>query len=79
MLGRLEMDVASCIELYIYLCKLDFFDKKYFPIDLDTNIRARFKSLPLEKAIKKVIVQQGFSEDELFKKPDNPCKVYVHV
>lgn len=77
MLGRLEMDVDSCIKWYIHLCELVFSDKKLSPIDIMTNIRARFDSHKLEEAIKKVIVQHGAAEDELLKKPENGCKVYV--
>lgn len=79
MLGRLEMDVDSCIKWYIYLCKLVFSNKKLSPIDLMTNIRARFDSDKLEEAIKKVMVQHGAAEEELLKKPENSCKVYVHT
>jgi hypothetical protein len=79
MLGRLEMDVDSCIKWYIHLCELVFSNKKLSPIDLMTNIRARFDSNKLEDAIKKVIVQHGAAEEELLKKPENSCKVYVHT
>src|SRR6266480_6782480 len=74
MLGRLEMDVDSCIKWYIHLCELVFSNKMLSPIDIMTNIRARFDSNRLEEAIKKVIVQHGAAEDELLKKPENGCK-----
>lgn len=77
MLGRLEMDVGSCIRSYLDLCKSVFSDKKTFPINLQGNIRARFKTDALEKAIKKVITDHGFSEDALLKNPGNSCNVYV--
>ena len=72
------MDVDSCIKWYIHLCELVFSNKKLSPIDIMTNIRARFDSNRLEEAIKKVIVQHGAAEDELLKKPENGCKVYVY-
>src|ERR1700742_3165183 len=77
MLGRLEMDVDSCIKSYLQLCNTIFSDKKLFAVNLAGNIRARFKTAPLEKAIKQVIKKQGFAEDELLKKADNRCKVYA--
>jgi hypothetical protein len=77
MLGRLEMDVGSCIRSYLDLCKSVFSDKKTFAINLQGDIRARFKTASLEKAIKKVITDQGFSEDDLLKNPGNSCNVYV--
>lgn len=75
MLGRLEMDVESCIKWYIYLCRIIFSNKKTFAFDMLGKVRARFKSEPLEEAIKEVIVQQGFPKEELLQKPINPCKV----
>jgi hypothetical protein len=76
MLGRLKMDVASCIEAYIRLCKTIFSDKKTLPVHFNFNIRARFKAAPLEKAIKDIISEQGRHEDDLLKEPDGRCKVY---
>ena len=71
------MDVNSCIEWYIHLCELVFSEKKLSPVDLWTNIRARFNSERLEEIIKKVIIQQGAAEAELLKKPESRCKVYA--
>ena len=76
MLGRLEMDVNSCIQSYIRMCEIIFSDKKKFAVNLRGNIRARFKTEPLEEAIKSVITKQGLPEDELLKNPDSRCKVY---
>jgi len=77
MLGRLEMDVESCIKWYIHLCATIFSNKKHLPFNLRGNIQARFKNEPLKEAIMEVIAQQGFTKDELLQKPENPCKVYV--
>jgi hypothetical protein len=79
MLGRLEMDVNSCIESYVRICEVIFSDKKKFAVNLRDNIRARFKTEPLEKAIKNVITERGLSETDLLKKPENSCKVYRHL
>lgn len=76
MLGRLKMDVASCIAAYIRFCETIFLDKKTLPVHFNFNIRARFKAAPLEKAIKGIIVEQGRHEDDLLKEPDSRCKVY---
>jgi hypothetical protein len=76
MLGRLKMDVNSCIESYLRMCETIFSDKKTWPVNLRGNIQARFKTASLEQAIKNVITDQGLSEAELLKKPNNPCKVY---
>ena len=73
------MDVESCIKWYIHLCELVFSNKRSCPIDLMTNVRARFDSSRLEEAIKKVVVQHGAAEEELLKKPENSCKVYVYT
>jgi predicted acylesterase/phospholipase RssA len=78
MLGRLEMDVGDCIKSYILICETIFTNKKTFPVNLRGNIRARFKKEPLEDAIKDAIAKHGLSEDDLLKKPDGRCKVYVH-
>lgn len=77
MLGRLEMDIESCIKWYIHLCDSIFANKKTLPINWRGNVQARFKSEPLKEAIMKVISQQGFHEEELLQKPENRCKVYV--
>ena len=76
MLGRLEMDVKTCIEWYTHLCDMVFSDKKTFSIDITTKIRARYDSDLLKDIIKKVIVKHGFNEDALLKN-QSQCKVYV--
>jgi hypothetical protein len=66
MLGRLNMDVVSCIRAYLDMSKSIFKPKgafaiaKFFP-----NGKGRFDSHALEKAIKTVIVSTGRSVDEL--------------
>jgi len=79
MLGRLEMDVKSCIEAYIRLCTTVFSDEKLFFVNISSTIRARFKAELLEKAIKQIIAEQGLDNDELFQKPDSRCKVYSMI
>ena len=54
MLGRLEMDVGSCITAYTNLMS-DVFGKRKRPIDLRLNVKGQFSSTALETAIKSMI------------------------
>ena len=54
MLGRLEMDVDSCIEAYTNLMS-QVFEMKKSPIDLRLNVQGRFDTAKLENAIKSLI------------------------
>lgn len=82
MLGRLEMDVDECIAAYKTLMKTVFEKKRsLLSVGLTGNIKARFSSKALEKAIKSVIEARGMPvdapfyvkvEDEQLRK----CKVY---
>ncbi len=67
MLGRLEMDVDECISAYSELMKTVFDEKSSrLPFGWRGKIKARFDSLRLESAIKKVITSRGLSEADLF-------------
>lgn len=67
MLGRLEMDVDQCILAYSGLTESVFGQKKtFFPFSIWGNVKARFDSAKLEKAIQKTILETGISETELF-------------
>src|SRR5436309_13051047 len=77
MLGRLRMDVSSCIEAY---CRLSdsVFRKVAHRVTLKGNVQARFDSHALERAIKEIVKQQGLNEDVLLKENmDSGCKVSV--
>ncbi|RDW71025.1 hypothetical protein BP6252_07588 [Coleophoma cylindrospora] len=77
MLGRLEMEPQDCIRAYVELSKT-IFEKKGIPIKPNGKIKGRFDSTVLENAIKKIIVDQGYGETELFNNGiDRGCKVLV--
>ena len=72
MLGRLEMDVDECIEAYKELMTAVFEKKSLFAVGLRGQIRSRFSSKALEKAIKGVVEEHGVPLNEQFYvKPDN--------
>jgi hypothetical protein len=67
MLGRLEMDVDTCIAAYSDLAAEVFGEKlRSIPINLKGNIKAKFDSEKLERAIQKVIKDSGASSQDLF-------------
>ena len=67
MLGRLEMDVDQCITAYSELAEAVFGEKlSRFPVAINGNVKARFDSAKLESAIRKVVMQSGASEADLF-------------
>jgi patatin-like phospholipase/acyl hydrolase len=75
MLGRLEMDVVSCIEWFIHLSKVIFARKARLPFTMTGKVHARFKSEILRDAMQDIVIQQGFDKDERLKKPEGRCKV----
>lgn len=83
MLGRLEMDVNSCIKAYCELSK-QIFQKKLSTWRIISRLRAminmkeRFDSKELEKAIKQIIRNEGGNKDTMLFDEANPapkCKV----
>lgn len=67
MLGRLEMEVDECIEAYKELMKTVFEKKKNrLAIGIFGQIKSRFSSKALEKAIKAVVKKRGIPVDESF-------------
>ncbi|RDW83469.1 hypothetical protein BP5796_04960 [Coleophoma crateriformis] len=77
MLGRLEMEPKDCIRAYVELSKT-IFEKKGSPLQWNGNIKGRFDSTVLEHALKKIIVDQGYGEAEMFNNgEDRGCKVFV--
>lgn len=75
MLGRLKMDVQQCIDAYRELSAQAFKQKRRTAFSIGGKICERFDSKELELAIKKVLVEQGCSEDTLLKEKDASCKV----
>ena len=81
MLGRLQMDVPSCIKAYTKLSTL-VFHKRGLPISLrqlallKLEFRGRFNAAALESAVKEIVMQHGLDGDALMKEEQDPkCKV----
>ncbi|KIW15832.1 hypothetical protein PV08_05882 [Exophiala spinifera] len=83
MLGRLEMSVDECIDAYKELMKTVFEKKKNrFAIGIFGQIKSRFSSKTLEKAVKGVIKKRGIPVDESFcvkadDEESRKCRVFV--
>ena len=56
-LGRLRMDIDQCIDAYVNMFD-QVFKKKRLPVTIRGRIQDRFDTQALEKAIKKVVVNQ---------------------
>ena len=66
MLGRLEMDVDECIAAYSDLAETVFGKKlSFIPINISGNVKSRFDSAKLERAIRKVVTQSGALDTDL--------------
>lgn len=79
MLGRLEMDVESCIKAYTSLMS-DVFGKRTSPVDWLLNVKGQFSSRALETAIKSLIPSQEDPETALLndaKAEKRPCRACV--
>lgn len=75
MLGRLEMDVDECIKAYSELAK-DVFGEKLssFPFNFKGDVKARFNSAKLEKAVRKVVQSRASEEDLLNDGKERGCR-----
>ena len=79
MLGRLQMDVASCIEVYSNLSSV-VFEKVRHRISLNGTLKARFDSATLRRNVQDIIQEQGLSEEALLTEDVAPrCKVFVLI
>ncbi|KAI9670732.1 MAG: hypothetical protein M1817_003842 [Caeruleum heppii] len=77
MLGRLQMDISSCIEVYSALSD-EVFRKVAHRINIKGHVQARFDATVLERFVKMVVLQQGNDQDALMlEKPAPKCKVVV--
>jgi hypothetical protein len=76
MLGRLKMDMDSCIAAYAEMSD-KIFQKKHHRVNVKNGqIQGRFDTTELERAIKAIIKSQGLDEDTLLMdQPGSPCKV----
>ena len=76
MLGRLQMDIQSCIDAYSELSRDVFSKKGLLPVDKSGNVKGRYKASKLENAIKKIIRDSGTLEDGPFNDgKDRGCRV----
>ncbi|KAK1836386.1 acyl transferase/acyl hydrolase/lysophospholipase [Podospora conica] len=84
MLGRLQMSVRDCIDAYTRMMGSIFTKSRpvfNIPFSFRTNIRARFNTAELERAIKEIVADAGY-EDALLRDPgchgeSKVCKVFV--
>ena len=70
------MDIDACIDAYTEMSD-KIFQKKHHRVNArNGQIQGRFDSAALERAIKKIITNQGLDENALLAdRPDAPCKV----
>ena len=77
MLGRLRMDINSCIDAYTSLSD-SVFQKVKHRVTLRGKVQGRFDSAELERAIKTIVQSQGHDENALLKDgAETNCKVSV--
>lgn len=61
------MSVADCIKAYVSLSGEVFQKKHYLPIKLNGEVRGRFDTKALERALRHIIRTHGGNEDILMK------------
>jgi len=76
MLGRLEMDVDSCITAYTELSDCVFQQKK-LRISISNTVHGKFDSEELKSAIQLLVQRYYHDKDALLKHPGAKCKVFV--
>lgn len=78
MLGRLQMDIDSCIRAYLQISD-SIFRKERHRFSINGNVQGRFSAEVLEQEIRKIIAECKLDENALFKDPEVPphCKVSV--
>ena len=75
MLGRLKLSIDDCIDAYLLLSNR-VFQKKKHRVTPKGDIRGRFDSEELARAVKEVVMKQGLQEDALLKEAsEDACKV----
>ena len=75
MLGRLKMDINSCIDAYTHLSD-SVFQKLRHRVTVSGKVQGRFDTAGLEQAIKTIVQDQGLDENALLKDAtDSNCKV----
>jgi hypothetical protein len=84
MLGRLKMDINSCIKAYSTMMdkvftKVNHRAKPFSALNpARWEVQGRFDTDALEQAIKSIIVESGEDEEALLRAHNDPgCKMYV--
>jgi hypothetical protein len=80
MLGRLEMDIDTCIDSYLDLAS-SIFQKKSMSIAGRLrgvySARGRFDSRALEESVKTIVISRGLSAHATLSSGEEPkCKMY---
>ena len=70
------MDIQQCISAYQSFSEKAFKQQRRIPFNAQGNVRGRYSSKELEAAVKTILKDQGYSEEELLKDPDNMCRVF---
>ena len=81
MLGRLNMDVNECIEVYKDLMGSIFGSKAHWlPITASANVTAQYDAKRVKAAIEEVLRKHNLPEDAVFNDGiERRCKVYVSM
>ena len=75
MLGRLKMDVESCIEAYVDMSDR-IFRKAHHRLNARGKLQGKFDAQEFERAIKQIVISTGLKEDDLLMdEPNTSCKV----
>ena len=78
MLGRLKMDIHSCINAYISLSD-SVFQKVKHRVTLGGKVQGRFNSAELERAIKDIVKGAGLDQDTILKdEAGADCRVWAY-
>ena len=78
MLGRLQMDVQECIDIYLELADTVFSKVHLLPTNLRGRTHGRYNQDALEQAIINILERKKLPPNSLFKNEDQlACKVFV--
>ncbi|KAF3343392.1 Chitin synthase regulatory factor 4 [Verticillium dahliae VDG2] len=76
LLGRVRMSVDDCITAYASTSD-EVFEKKSHRVMMNGQLRGRFDSGALDRAIKQILVRTGHAENTLIRDAANACRVFV--
>ncbi|PNH45129.1 hypothetical protein VD0003_g9290 [Verticillium dahliae] len=78
LLGRVRMSVDDCITAYASTSD-EVFEKKSHRVMMNGQLRGRFDSGALDRAIKQILVRTGHAENTLIRDAANACRVSTHL